>query len=672
MASETKKVKTAAGTSAKAPSKSSSKAKKAPANLNKTPAAPVAAEVFISEDDMYLFGQGTHYDIYKKLGAHPSVAGGKKGYYFAVWAPNALSVHVIGSWNGWNENEGEMKKLGPVGIWGLFIEGITPGQMYKFLIYAQDGSKLYKADPYANQAEFRPGTASITADLSSFDWSDDKWMGERDKKDWYKEPMAIYECHIGSFMKHPNGTEDGFYNYREFAARIVEYLREMKYTHIELMGIAEHPFDGSWGYQVTGYYAPTSRYGTPGDFMYLINELHKAGIGVILDWVPAHFATDAHGLGKFDGECIYEDPDPRRGEHPDWGTKIFNLAKPEVKNFLIANVLYWLREYHVDGIRVDAVASMLYLDYGKKEGQWLPNKYGDNKNLDAIVFFQHMNSVVRGTYPGFITVAEESTAWPNVTGPIGTESLGFTFKWNMGWMHDFCEYMKLDPVMKKGAHHMMTFAMTYNESEHYILPLSHDEVVHLKCSMVEKMPGYKIDKYANLRVGYTYMFGHSGKKLLFMGQDFGQEREWSEARELDWFLLGEKNNAGMKEYMRELLEMYRKYPCLYRIDDSWKGFEWMNADDADRSIFSFVRRDGTGKKSLLFILNMTPMKWENYVVPVPKSGEYKLVLNSDEARFGGWGRSAPEKLRSVKEHCVFQENTIKLDMNPYSALVYTF
>ena len=672
MASEAKKVKTAAGTSVKAPSKSSSRAKKAPANLNKTPAAPVAAEVFISEDDMYLFGQGTHYDIYKKLGAHPSVAGGKKGYYFAVWAPNALSVHVIGSWNGWNENEGEMKKLGPVGIWGLFIEGITPGQMYKFLIYAQDGSKLYKADPYANQAEFRPGTASVTADLSSFDWSDDKWMGERDKKDWYKEPMAVYECHIGSFMKHPNGTEDGFYNYREFAARIVEYLREMKYTHIELMGIAEHPFDGSWGYQVTGYYAPTSRYGTPGDFMYLINELHKAGIGVILDWVPAHFATDAHGLGKFDGECIYEDPDPRRGEHPDWGTKIFNLAKPEVKNFLIANVLYWLREYHVDGIRVDAVASMLYLDYGKKDGQWLPNKYGDNKNLDAIVFFQHMNSVVRGTYPGFITVAEESTAWPNVTGPIGTESLGFTFKWNMGWMHDFCEYMKLDPVMKKGAHHMMTFAMTYNESEHYILPLSHDEVVHLKCSMVEKMPGYKIDKYANLRVGYTYMFGHSGKKLLFMGQDFGQEREWSEARELDWFLLGEKNNAGMKEYMRELLEMYRKYPCLYRIDDSWKGFEWMNADDADRSIFSFVRRDGTGKKSLLFILNMTPMKWENYVVPVPKSGEYKLVLNSDEARFGGWGSSAPEKLRSVKEHCVFQENTIKLDMNPYSALVYTF
>ena len=641
-------------------------------SAKKTPAGASSAEVFISKDDMYLFGQGTHYDIYKKLGAHPSVKDGKKGYYFAVWAPNAVSVHVIGSWNGWREDEGEMKKLGPVGIWEAFIEGITPGQMYKFLIYAEDGSKHYKADPYANQAEFRPGTASITADLSHFKWSDEKWEKARDKKDPYKEPMAVYECHIGSFMKHPNGTEDGFYNYREFAARIIEYLKEMNYTHVELMGIAEHPFDGSWGYQVTGYYAPTSRYGTPEDFMYLINELHKAGVGVILDWVPAHFATDAHGLGRFDGQCIYEDPDPRRGEHPDWGTKIFNLAKPEVKNFLIANVLFWLREFHIDGIRVDAVASMLYLDYGKKEGQWLPNKYGDNKNLDAIVFFQHLNSVVRGTYPGFITIAEESTAWPNVTGPIGTNSLGFTFKWNMGWMHDFCEYMKLDPVMRGGAHHNMTFAMTYNESEHYILPLSHDEVVHLKCSMVEKMPGYKIDKYANLRVGYTYMFGHSGKKLLFMGQEFGQEREWSEARELDWFLLGEKLNSGLKTFVGELLDMYHKYPCLYSIDDSWAGFEWMNADDADRSIFSFVRRDESGKKNLLFILNMTPMKWENYVVPVPKAGEYKLVLNSDEERFGGFGTQAPDKLKSVREHCVLQENIIKLDMNPYSGLVYTF
>ncbi len=640
---------------------------KAPAGSN-----AAAEDVFISEDDQYLFGQGTHYDIYKKLGAHPVTHKGKKGVFFAVWAPNAESVHVIGSFNDWNEELHPMKKIGEVGIWTAFIEGVKEGAMYKYLILAQDGRKLYKADPYANATELRPGNASIVTDLSGFEWKDEKWMGSRDSKDWNHEPMAIYECHIGSFMKHPDGTEDGFYNYREFATRIVEYLKEMKYTHVELMGIAEHPFDGSWGYQVTGYYAPTSRYGSPKDFMYLVNELHKNGIGVILDWVPAHFATDAFGLGEFDGTCIYEHPDPRRGEHPDWGTKIFNYGKAEVKNFLIANVLFWLREFHVDGIRVDAVASMLYLDYGKQDGQWLPNEDGGNKNYEAIEFFHHLNSVVRGTYPGFLTIAEESTAWPNVTSEIGGDGLGFSFKWNMGWMHDFCEYMKLDPVMRKGDHYAMTFAMTYNESENYILPLSHDEVVHLKCSMVNKMPGYQVDKYANLRVGYTYMFGHCGKKLLFMGQDFGQEREWSEARELDWFLLGEKNNAGMKEYMRQLLEMYHKYPCLHYYDNSWKGFEWMNADDADRSIYSFVRRDNTGKKNLLFILNMTPMRWEKYMVPVPKDKKYKLVLNSDDAKFAGWGNAAAEEIKADKVPCALQKYSISLDIAPYSALVYEF
>jgi 1,4-alpha-glucan branching enzyme len=423
---------------------------------------------------------------------------------------------------------------------------------------------------------------------------------------------------------------------------------------------------------VTGYYAPTSRYGTPKDFMYLVNELHKAGVGVILDWVPAHFATDAFGLGEFDGTCIYEHPDPRKGEHPDWGTKIFNYEKPEVKNFLIANVLYWLREFHVDGIRVDAVASMLYLDYGKKEGQWLPNKNGGNENLDAIVFFQHMNSVVRGTYPGFLTIAEESTAWPNVTSPIGTDGLGFTFKWNMGWMHDFCEYMKLDPIMRRGNHYAMTFAMTYNESENYILPLSHDEVVHLKCSMVNKMPGYMVDKYANLRAGYTFMFGHCGKKLLFMGQDFGQEREWSEARELDWYLLGEKNNRGLHDYMKELLKIYRKYPALYEIDNSWNGFEWMNADDADRSTYSFVRKDSTGKNSLLFVINFTPVRWENYQIPVPKKKKYKLLLNSDEQRFGGFGNVIPEEVNAEDKPCRYHDYSISFDMPPYTAAVFLF
>ena len=628
--------------------------------------------IFISEADQYLFGQGTHYDIYKKLGAHLSTEDGENGTFFAVWAPNASEVHVIGSWSQWNETEHPMKKLGEIGIWSLFIPGVGEGEMYKFLITAKDGRKLYKADPFANAAQLRPDTASIVTDLGGFAWKDTKWMEKRDSTDVMKQPMAIYECHIGSFMKHPDGTEDGFYNYREFADRIVEYLKDMKYTHIELMGIAEHPFDGSWGYQVTGYYAPTARYGTPKDFMYLVNELHKIGVGVILDWVPAHFATDAHGLGEFDGSCIYEHPDPRLGEHPDWGTKIFNYGKSEVKNFLIANVLFWLREFHVDGIRVDAVASMLYLDYGKKDGQWVPNKYGGNKNLEAIEFFRHMNSVVRGTYPGFLTIAEESTAWPNVTGPIGTDSLGFTLKWNMGWMHDFCEYMKLDPLYRKGNHYAMTFAMSYNESENYILPLSHDEVVHLKCSMVNKMPGYTVDKYANLRTGYTYMFGHCGKKLLFMGQEFGQEREWSEARELDWFLLGEKYNRGMQDYVRELLAMYRKYPALYEFDNSWQGFEWMNADDKENSVYSFIRKSSTGKNSLLFVLNMTPMKREGYLVPVPKKKKYKLLLNSDEERFGGFGNQVPAEITAQAKPWHYQNYSLSVDLPPYAALVFVF
>lgn len=629
-------------------------------------------QVSISEMDQYLFSQGTHYDIYKKLGAHFSEEKGVKGVFFAVWAPHAAAVHVIGEFNGWNEESHPMKKEGPGGIHSLFVPGVQENTLYKFLITTEKGEKLYKADPFANYAEMRPGNASKITSLKGFAWEDEKWEENRDKLNVFEQPIAIYECHIGSWMKHPDGTEDGFYNYREFADRLVEYLKEMRYTHVELMGIAEHPFDGSWGYQVTGYYAPTSRYGTPKDFMYLVNRLHKIGVGVILDWVPAHFATDAFGLGCFDGTCIFEDPDPRKGEHPEWGTKIFNYGKAEVKNFLIANVLFWLREFHIDGVRVDAVASMLYLDYGKKDGEWCPNKFGGNKNLEAIEFFKHLNSVVRGTYPGFLTIAEESTAWPKVTGDIEDGGLGFTFKWNMGWMHDFCEYMKLDPYFRKDNHYAMTFAMTYNESENYILPLSHDEVVHLKCSMVNKMPGYHVDKYANLRVGYTYMFGHSGKKLLFMGQDFGQEREWSEARELDWFLLQEPLNRGMKEFMGELLKMYRKYPCLYTIDNSWKGFEWMNADDKDRSTYTFVRRTKDGRNNLLFVLNMTPMTWENYQISVPAKKKYKLVLNSDEERFGGNGHKIPEVVEAKAKPLCGRKYSISIDLTPYTAAVFVF
>lgn len=626
-------------------------------------------KVFISEADQYLFAQGTHYDIYKKLGAHPSEEDGVSGTYFAVWAPNAASVHVIGTFNGWDEGANPLTKLGPGGIYSAFIPGVGTGELYKFLITTPDGRKLYKADPFANAAEYRPGTASVVTDLSGIKWSDDTWMGARAKKDWNAEPIAIYECHIGSWMKHPDG-EEGFYNYREFADRIVEYLKEMKYTHVELMGIAEHPFDGSWGYQVTGYYAPTSRYGTPEDFAYLVNKLHKNNIGVILDWVPAHFPRDAHGLAEFDGVCIFEDPDSRRGEHPDWGTKIFNYAKTEVKNFLIANALYWIKEFHIDGLRVDAVASMLYLDYGKKDGQWLANKYGGNQNLDAIEFFKHFNSVIHGGFPGVLTIAEESTAWPKVTGDVEDDGLGFSFKWNMGWMHDFCEYMKLDPLFKKNNHHALTFAMSYNGSENYILPLSHDEVVHLKCSMVNKMPGYQVDKYANLRTGYTYMFGHSGKKLLFMGQEFGQEREWSEERELDWFLLQEPLNKGMQEYVKELLNLYRKNPAMYEVDRDWSGFEWVNCNDGDRSIYSFMRKSKDGKKKLLFVLNMTPIMRENFEVGVPTKKKCKLVLNSDEVRFGGNGNEIPANITPTAEECDNLPYRIKFNLAPFSAAVF--
>ena len=669
------------GMAAKAGTETKKAAKKAPEK--KAPAKRAAAkttapkkttpEVFVSEEDCYLFGQGTHYDIYEKLGAHPSVKDGQKGYFFGVWAPNAGQVHVIGEFNGWNEEQNPMTKVGPVGIWTAFLPGVQEGQLYKFLITTPEGGKIYKADPYANWAELRPGTASRTADLSGYTWHDARWMEDRAKKDPNKEPMAIYECHVGSWMKHPDGTEDGFYTYREFADRLVKYLKEMKFTHVELMGILEHPFDGSWGYQVTGYYAPTSRYGSPKDFMYLVDTLHKAHVGVILDWVPAHFCPDAHGLAKFDGQCIYEDPDPRRGEHPDWGTKIFNLGKPEVKDFLIANVLYWIRDYHIDGIRVDAVASMLYLDYGKKDGQWLPNKYGGNKNLDAIEFFKHMNSVVRGSYPGFVTIAEESTAWPNVTSPIGSaDGLGFSFKWNMGWMHDFCEYMKLDPVMRKGSHYNMTFAMSYNSAENYILPLSHDEVVHLKCSMLNKMPGYEVDKFANLRLGYTFMMGHAGKKLLFMGQEFAQEREWSEARELDWFLLQQPLHEGMRKYVAQLLKIYSKYPCMHEIDNDWAGFEWINADDKERSIYSFFRKCPDDKRRIMFILNMTPVEYPEYRLGVPELKTYRVILNSTDPEYGGAGSNVPKSLKAMQGDCDYKPQYITFDMPAYGGLVLEF
>ncbi len=590
-----------------------------------------------------------------------------------MWAPNANNVWVIGSFNDWDETATPMERLEPNGIYEAFVPEAKMGDMYKYLIETSEGEYLYKADPYANYAELRPGTASRIADISELKWTDDVWMEQRAKQtDVYEQPLSIYEVHPGSWMRHPDGTEDGFYTYRELAKALTDYVKEMGYTHVELMGISEYPFDGSWGYQVTGYYAPTSRYGTPEDFAYLINYLHRHKIGVILDWVPAHFPKDAHGLAEFDGSCLYEYADSRKGEHPDWGTKIFDYSKNEVKNFLIGSALMWIEKYHIDGLRVDAVASMLYLDYGKEDGQWVPNKYGENKNLEAIEFFRHINTLITGRNPGTMMIAEESTAWPMVTGDVTEGGLHFTYKWNMGWMHDFLDYMKLDPYFRKFNDHKMTFAMEYNYSEKYILVLSHDEVVHLKCSMINKMPGTEDDKFKNLMVGYAFMMGHPGKKLLFMGQDIAQLREWSEARELDWYVLEDPRHQHIQNFVKELLHMYRKYPALYTMDDRREGFEWINANDGDRSIFSFVRHGKTGRNNLLFVCNFTPVERPDYRVGVPKKKQYTLILDSEDARFGGSGKEKPKTYTAVKSECDSRPYSLAYPLPAYGVAVFKF
>ena len=620
-----------------------------------------------TEVDQYLFGEGTNYDIYKKLGAHPMTVRKKDSFYFAVWAPNARSVSVVGDFNNWDITANPMERVGDIGVYETFIPGLEEGELYKYFIEGAHGELLYKADPYGNASELRPGNASKTVDISKFKWSDNVWMKKRQEFDETKSAISIYEVHPGSWMKHQvtEDDENGFYNYREFAHKLADYVLEMGYTHVELMGIAEHPFDGSWGYQVTGYYAPTSRYGSPIDFKYLVNYLHKKKIGVILDWVPAHFPKDGHGLAQFDGCCMYEHQDPRQGEHPDWGTKIFNYGKPEVKNFLIANALYWVEEYHVDGLRVDAVASMLYLDYGKRDGEWVANKYGDNKNLEAIEFFKHLNSLIRKRNKGVQMIAEESTAWPLVTGSPEDGGLGFSLKWNMGWMNDFLEYMKLDPYFRKYNHNKMTFSMMYAYSEKYVLVLSHDEVVHLKCSMLNKMPGELDDKFKNLKVGYAFMFGHPGKKLLFMGQDFGQLREWSEEREIDWFLLGEDNHRDLKSYVHQLLELYRKYPALYAMDNDPEGFEWINPEDGNRSIFSFVRKSPTKRNNLLFVCNFTPVARPDYRVGVPKKKQYKLIFTEK-------GMCEPQVFKAEKINADNRDYSIGYELPPYGVAVFQY
>ena len=629
---------------------------------------------FITEFDQYLFGQGTHYDLYNKLGAHPMTVDEEEGVYFAVWAPNAAAVSIVGDFNEWDENATPMERLDPLGIYQIFLTGIKVGDIYKYCVTAQDGKKTLKADPYGFQAELRPNNASVVADISDFKWHDSRWMKKREKFDDKKNPMFVYEVHPGSWKKHEQTEEDedGFYNYREIAHELAAYVKDMGYTHVELMGIAEHPFDGSWGYQVTNYFAPTSRHGSPEDFQYFMDYMHEHNIGVILDWVPAHFPRDAFGLAEFDGTCLYEYADPRKGEHPDWGTKVFDYGKTEVQNFLICNALFWLEHYHVDGLRVDAVASMLYLDYGREDGQWVPNIYGGNENLEAIEFFKHLNTIVKKRNPGIVMIAEESTAWPKVTDKAEYGGLDFSLKWNMGWMHDFLEYMKLDPYFRKYNHTKMNFAMVYAYSENYMLVLSHDEVVHLKCSMIEKMPGSYEDKFKNLMAGYAFMTGHPGKKLLFMGQDFGQHREWSEKRELDWFLLDKEPNRHLQAFVKELLHLYKNNKCLYEYDCYPEGFEWINADDGDRSIFSFVRHSESGKSNMLFIINFTPVERPDYRVGTTCRRKHTLVLSSDDKKFGGTDKRRPKEYKPAKKECDGRKYSFKYKLPAYGVAVFKF
>ncbi len=627
----------------------------------------------ISEIDQYLFGQGTHYEIYNKLGAHVVDNNGIMGVYFAVWAPNAKSVSVVGDFNEWDMHAHGMERQEPIGIYTCFIPGVKEGAFYKFHIETMYGEGIYKADPYANYAELRPGTASRVANISNLKWTDAEWLEKREKWCSKTSPMSVYETHIGSWKRHEHSEdEDGFYTYREFAKEATKYVKKMGYTHIELMGVAEHPFDGSWGYQVTGYYAPTARYGTPEDFAYMINYFHKNNIGVILDWVPAHFPKDAHGLANFDGTCVYEHADPRQGEHPDWGTKIFNYGRPEVGNFLIANALFWIEHFHIDGLRVDAVASMLYLDYGKNDGQWVANQHGGNGNIEAMEMFKHLNNIVKERNPGALMIAEESTAWPKVTGDVEDGGLGFGMKWNMGWMHDFLEYMKLDPIFRQYNHHQLTFAMTYAYSENYMLVLSHDEVVHLKCSMLNKMPGIGVDKFKNLMVGYAYMMGHPGKKLLFMGQEFGHLQEWSEKRQLDWYLLDEPEHLHMQDYTKDLLKLYKTNKAMYELDCNPEGFSWINPNDNSRSIYSFTRHSADKKKNLLFVCNFTPVERADYCVGVPRKKQYRLVLTSDDVKYGGTGRITNKVFKAAQGECDGQPYHLEYPLMPYEVAIFSY
>lgn len=608
----------------------------------------------LTEFDLHLFAEGNHHRIYEKLGAHPTEINGVEGVYFAVWAPNARNVSVLGDFNYWDGRKNQMRK-GSTGVWELFIPGLAVGDRYKYEIKNQDGHIYEKSDPYGFQQEVRPKTASIVTDLEAYSWNDQDWMEQRRHTDPLTQPISVYEVHLGSWLhassaeppRLPNGetepivlvselkTGARFLTYRELAERLIPYVKELGYTHIELLPIAEYPFDGSWGYQVTGYYACTSRYGSPEDLMYFIDQCHQNGIGVIVDWVPGHFPKDGHGLAYFDGSHLYEHADPRKGEHKEWGTLVFNYSRHEVRNFLVANALFWFDKYHIDGIRVDAVASMLYLDYCRKEGEWLPNQYGGRENLEAADFLRQTNHVIFSYFPGILSIAEESTAWPMVTWPAYMGGLGFNLKWNMGWMHDMLDYFSMDPWFRQFHQNNITFSMWYHHSENYMLALSHDEVVHGKSHIIGKMPGDKWQKFANIRCLFAYMFSHPGKKTLFMGMEFGQWSEWNVWGDLEWHLLQYEPHQQLKRFMQDLNHLYRQEPALYTQDFSEPGFEWIDCSDNRHSVVSFIRRSKDTDDFIITACNFTPQPHSHYRIGVPEPGFYTELFNSDAREYGG-------------------------------------
>ncbi len=576
----------------------------------------------------YLFHQGTNYEAYGYLGGHLETRDGEQGAVFRVWAPNAKSVAITGDFNGW-DSSCYMEKLNSEGLYERFCVGAKQYDAYKYYIEGKDGTKFYKADPYAFHTETRPADASKLYDIESYEWNDDEW--QKSKTACYGSPVNIYEVHAGSWRRNMDGT---FFSYRELAESLSEYVKDLGYTHVELMPISEYPYDGSWGYQVTGYFAPTSRYGTPSDFMYFVDLLHENGIGIILDWVPAHFPKDAFGLCEFDGGYCYENASETKMEHKEWGTRIFDYGRPEVQSFLVSNALFWLSKYHIDGIRVDAVASMLYLDYGRKKGEWLPNKNGGRENLEAVAFFEKLNEAVFSRFPNALMIAEESTAWPLVTKPTDVGGLGFNFKWNMGWMNDVLEYMSLNPFFRKDNQNKITFSLEYAFSENFILPISHDEVVHGKCSLINKMPGTYEEKFSGLRAFFGYMYAHPGKKLMFMGQEFAQFIEWNFSQQLDWLLLDYETHQKFLGFTKALNHMYLDSPPLYEIEDSWDGFRWISNDDASQNVISFFRTD-KNKNSILVVCNFSPVARKNYSIGAPKKGTYRLILNTESSAFGG-------------------------------------